>query len=125
MFTDNRSLSIGIPAFDEEHQALDNLVAILERLIVSQSTDTEIQAAFKNVHTAMLSHFKHEETTFGVVFSEHEIRHRAEHVSLLRDMNALKGHLESGDEIWRNKFFTIANELTRHIIKYDMEIESK
>ncbi|PHS79317.1 MAG: hypothetical protein COB59_02635 [Rhodospirillaceae bacterium] len=75
MFTDNRTLSIGITEIDQEHQALDNLVAKLERMVVSRSSKKDIKIAFDDIHKAMHGHFKTEEKTFGSEIAELEKIH--------------------------------------------------
>lgn len=125
MFTDNRTLSIGISKIDQEHQVLDNLVAKLERMIISQSSKIDLQTAFKDINQAMLCHFKTEEDIFGPQISEYEKNHKAEHTRFLSDIKSLNARLDIDCETWRNSFLDLANELTRHIIKFDMEIKNK
>ncbi|PHS75932.1 MAG: hypothetical protein COB59_11265 [Rhodospirillaceae bacterium] len=122
MFTENRTLSIGILEIDQEHQALDNLVAKLERMVVSQSSKKDLQTAFQDVHKAMLSHFKTEENIFGPKIDELVKNHKVEHAWFLAEMKFLDAHMDHDYDVWRDKFFNLANKLTRHIIKFDMEI---
>jgi hemerythrin-like metal-binding protein len=75
-------LSVGVPAIDEEHRRMIDIVVSLHNSMVAGMSDDCFAGLFDSLVDCTETHFQHEETLMDQTGYPAQERHRAEHHKL-------------------------------------------
>lgn len=109
-------LSVGHHGIDHQHQRLIELINRYHDVVERSGDRRELMAAFQNIATFAIEHFRDEEAEMQRYHYPQLARHQVIHQQLLDRVGALKGELAKGTAgVELQIQYFLKNWLTAHI----------
>ena len=116
------SLSVGVPAMDDEHRQFISRVNELNRAIIESEDKTVIERSMNRMLMQAADHFEHEEELLNRLKFPQLASHKAKHAELMAQFDRVVKEVEAStvSYIWARKALHLKQLLIDHLTQEDM-----